>query len=66
MEINKEIWKEIKNFPDYEISSFGKIRKKEINYIFNTKIVRDGFLTCYLTYNKKRKAQRIHKLVVES
>lgn len=59
--MNKEVWKIIKDYENYEISNFGRIKK-------NNKILKQyendkGYLYVALYKNNKRKMFRTHRLV---
>ena len=62
--MNKEIWKPIENYENYEISNFGKIRKKDkiLKQYKNCK----GYLYSSLSKNNKRKSFRTHRLVAQA
>jgi len=61
-----EVWKTLDNFLNYEISSYGNIRNKTTNYIFNP-CIKSGYLCVSLTNNNiERKFCRIHRLVAIS
>ena len=63
MKSDSEVWKELKDYSNYEISSFGNLRNK------NTKkhlkpTSRGGYLGTSITNNNlERKSQKIHRLV---
>ena len=66
-----EIWRCVVGYPGYEVSNLGKIRgnkgfgkwpKRIITPINNT----DGYPTVKLSYNKTRKKQPVHKLVLNA
>ena len=61
-----EIWKRIENFPDYEISNFGRVKsykqRKEGRILPPIK-TKKGYLQVQLYENKKYKRFYIHKLV---
>lgn len=64
-----EIWKRIKNFPDYQISNYGRVKSFKQNKK-NGKILKNsenshGYFVVEL-FNEKRKVKKIHKLVYEA
>ena len=69
----EEIWKVIKDFPKYEVSSFGNIRHIEKKVIRQLQEDKDGYLCLpfYLgvdpeTKKKKKKIAKVHRLVCEA
>ena len=62
MKRNTEIWKDIKGFPGYQISCFG--RCKSPNKILKTIITEKGYHRIDLRNNNKRKSKKIHILVI--
>lgn len=68
MNIENEIWKNIKDFPDYCVSNFGRIKslkfgKEKIRKCCKSK---DGYLRINLSKNGKLIAKKIHILVYET
>lgn len=67
----EEIWITIEDFPDYEISSFGRVRRRtkykryHAGYILSPGDV-DGYLHVSLTTNKQRKQFYVHQLVAKA
>ena len=75
----EEIWKDIPNFPNYQVSNFGNVRSLDrkirqwnrfdnIERIYNGKILKPkltkrGYLSVGLTVDKKTKYCLIHRLV---
>ena len=59
-----EIWKDIKDFPNYEVSNFGKIRNKKTLQELKYGLVR-GYPHIDLYSLKNRKNYYIHRLVAE-
>ena len=58
-----ELWKNIKNFSNYEISTFGNLRNKITNKCLNPSN-RSGYLSAYITNDdKNKKTMKIHRLV---
>ena len=71
----KEVWKDIKDFSNYEISNLGRIKSKEkydsINrlkpeIILKTRITTNGYEGVSLTKEGKRYNKEIHRLVAET
>jgi len=59
----KEIWKKIEGYPNYKISSFGRIKSKIIlKNILNGK----GYLQVNLSSNGKIKISLVHRLVANA
>ena len=58
-----EIWKKIKAYPNYEISSLGKV--KNLNTYQNMKLRKrdDGYIDVGLTKNGEQKNELLHRLV---
>lgn len=69
-----EVWKKIKGFETYEISSNGRLKKnlafrKYRSYqskILNPCFDKDGYLRTALSFNGVTKMKRIHRLVAEA
>ena len=63
--MEQEVWKQIENFENYEISSYGRVRKhyknKKVKYLKPMKT--NGYLCVELWKNRKRKRIKIHRLV---
>jgi hypothetical protein len=66
--LNNEIWKIINNFPDYEISSFGRVKSVKFGKekILNPKINKYGYHEICLYKNGKRFWKRLCRLVLEN
>ena len=65
--MEKEIWKTIENFPNYEVSNFGNVRNKKNGRLLKQTIGREGrYLSVYLSNNGKENTQRVHRLVAET
>lgn len=58
-----EEWKYIKGFPDYEVSTFGQIRRN--NKLLTPTKRPDGYLKINLRINKKSKTLYVHRIVAE-
>lgn len=68
----KERWKVIKEFPDYVISNYGRVKRikdsktSNIGKFLKPQFDRDGYLHVNLYKNGKSKTKKIHKLVTEA
>lgn len=62
--MNKEIWKDIDGFPNYEVSNHGQIRNKTTNHILSPIPDKDGYLRVHL--NTDKTVKRVHRLVAEA
>ena len=62
-----EVWKTIKGFEDYQISSFGNVKsfKNGKEKILKSHPNEKGYYNIDLYLNNKRKTIRVHKLVAE-
>jgi len=62
---NMEIWKKIKDYPDYEVSNLGNVKSLKFNKERILKALNDGrgYLTVSLLKNGKGKKKKIHQLV---
>lgn len=59
-----EQWKEIENYPNYEISSFGNVRNVKLNRIVNGTTNNFGYKVVGLTCgNTRMKTCKVHRLV---
>lgn len=61
-----EIWKTIKNRPDYQISSYGRVKSLKSNRILACTPHSDGFEKVRLWQNGKAKNYLIHRLVAQA
>ena len=62
-----EIWKDIEDFPNYQVSSTGIVRNKKTGCIMTQKLGRDGrYLSVYLTNAEYENTKRVHRLVAEA
>lgn len=67
--MNNEIWKDIPNFPNYQVSNLGDIKRKYKNG--NIKILKkgfdkDGYYIVCLCENNKKTTKRINILVAQT
>ena len=61
--IMNEMWKQITNYPNYEISNLGNVYSIKNNIILKPSQCKNGYLMVVLFCNKKGKSNYIHKLV---
>ena len=62
-----EIWKDIEDYEElYQISSFGRVRRKKDDYIFKENKNSGGYRVITLTKNKKEKSFSVHQLVAQA
>ena len=61
-----EIWKNIKGYPDYAISSFGNIKNIKFDKKLNPHITDQGYCIVNIYCNKKDKHFKVHRLVAET
>ena len=61
--MNNEVWKVIKNYENYEISSYGRIRLLRNKILLKPSIDSTGYKQIVLSKNNIRKSFKIHKLV---
>ena len=59
-----ELWKDIKDFENYEVSTFGNVRNKTSGLILKSSINKKGYLQVYPSKNSQKKTIQVHKLVV--
>lgn len=69
--INNEIWKEIKNFPDYMISSYGNVmslnyRRTHKKHLLKQSTNNYGYKVVCLYNNKENKRISVHRLVAQT
>lgn len=65
--MNSEIWKEIKDFPNYEVSNKGRVRNRLTGSILKGAIDKTtGYLKVGLYKNKVGFTKPIHRLVAET
>ena len=60
---NREIWKTISEYADYEVSNFGRVRNATTGRILKGSLSSSGYLTVSLSKNRKSKTHSIHQLV---
>lgn len=62
----KEIWRCIKNYPNYEISSLGNVKNKKTNKILKPFSTGNEYLKVSLSNNSKTKQFFVHRLVAQA
>lgn len=64
--MQKEIWKDIKDYEGlYKISNLGRVKNKK-NYILKLRKDRRGYLIAYLYKKQKMKCKKVHRLVAQA
>lgn len=64
--MQKEIWKDIKDYEGlYKISNLGRVKNKK-NYILKLRKDRKGYLIAYLYKKQKMKCKKVHRLVAQA
>ena len=58
-----EIWKQINDFPNYEISNLGNVRNNNTGRILKPRISQNGYKGLVLYKNGNRKCFLIHRLI---
>lgn len=59
--IEREIWKAIKDYPNYEVSNYGRVKNK--NKIMKPYKTNNGYLHIFLSKNGRQKQFLLHRLV---
>ena len=62
----EEIWKTIEDYPNYQVSSFGNIKKKTTNKILKPSLNLSGYYRCTLTHNLIKKIVLVHRIVAKT
>ncbi len=60
---NQEIWKDVVNYPPYEVSNLGKVRNKKTNRFLALYKQKDGYIRVSLRTNNKGKYIHAHRVV---
>lgn len=61
-----EVWKKIKGYPNYEISSFGKVKNIKTNENMRVRKRPDLYIDIGLTKNGEQKNELLHRLVAKA
>ena len=62
-----EVWKDIEDFPNYQVSNEGRVRNKKTERMLTIKPGRNKqYLSVYLSNNGKENTQTVHRLVAET
>jgi len=61
----KEIWKEIKDFEDYDVSNLGAVKNTSTKMISKINI-KNGYSYVNLVNNENKKTARVHRLVAKA
>jgi hypothetical protein len=64
--IDQEIWRAVNLFPNYQVSSHGRLRKTETGRIMSSKPHSSGYVMDKLTKEKKTIQKKRHQLVAEA
>lgn len=62
----EEMWEDIKDYPNYQISSSGKVWSKNHNRLLNPSILRSGYKAIRLSTNGWQRDYLVHRLVAEA
>jgi len=65
-ELKNEIWKNVEDYDNYQVSNLGRIKSVRNNRIMNPWVDRTGRLGIGFSENSKKKKFRIHRLVLET
>lgn len=61
-----EIWKPAFNFPNYEVSNLGRIRRLKNGRVIKLAVDANGYYVARIHYNKKKYTKYVHRLVWNS
>ena len=61
-----EIWQKIKLYPNYEISSYGKVKNLTTSENMKLRKRDDGYIDVGLTKNGEQKNELLHRLVAKA
>ena len=64
--IDTEVWKKVEGFPNYSVSSFGRVRNDKTDTFKTVQIDKDGYFLVELYHKKRRRHVGIHRLVAET
>ena len=65
MATNREIWKSIDGYANYEVSNFGRVRNAETEKIMKTSLRGGSYLRVVLSKNGVQKSYSVHRLVAQ-
>lgn len=66
MERCRERWMVISEYPNYEVSSQGKVRNRKTGRVLKNVINTRGYEQVYLYHNHEMRALRVHRLVADA
>ena len=60
-----EIWKPVKDYPNYQISNLGRVKSLKFGKvkILKPRLTKDGYVKVHLSYKDKDQSPTIHRLV---
>lgn len=64
--MENDVWKTIEQYPDYEVSSNGRVRNKNTNRVLKIRKGVGGYDRVRLYKNKKGKNELVHRLVAHA
>lgn len=63
----EEIWKQIEDFPNYEVSNRGRVRNKKTGRLKTQRLGRnERYISVWLIHNGVEATRRVHRLVAEA
>ena len=62
---NREIWKSVDGYANYEVSCFGRVRNATTERILKPGLSSSGYLNVMLYKNSKGKSFNVHQLVAK-
>ena len=65
METNREIWRSVDGFANYEVSTHGRVRNAHTERILKPQIQTAGYLQVCLSRNTVQKRYLVHRLVAQ-
>jgi hypothetical protein len=61
-----EMWKPVEGYPNYSVSSFGKVKNVNTGRILKLRLTKTGYYEVLLPLNGKLKHFQVHRLVARS
>lgn len=61
-----EEYRDIKNYPNHEVSNTGKVKDKRTGKLLSIKLTKDGYSTVFIKESNKYPRLRVHKLVMDA